>query len=223
LEENLLYHVLLEGRQLGPYDRRTIVGMRIKKTLTSADLLLDRRGERLTVADLIGRRRAEPEFQPNRSGSYSVVQAMHLAWLADQAGRGLAVPRFRGEIELRLQTRALRLSGRARRGLRLQEDRLKIPLDELAHARARGSLVDIALRASGGAPRQRLTLELFTPESAAEVVDLLRLPPWPPGDLPGLAPRKEKPAGAHPLAWGAVVGTALVVAAVLVWVLTRRV
>lgn len=27
-----IYHVLLEGRTVGPYDRRTIVGMRIKKT-----------------------------------------------------------------------------------------------------------------------------------------------------------------------------------------------
>ena len=26
-----VYHVLLEGRSMGPYDRRTIVGMCIKK------------------------------------------------------------------------------------------------------------------------------------------------------------------------------------------------
>ena len=30
---------MLEGRQVGPYDRRTIVGMRIKNTLTSDHLL----------------------------------------------------------------------------------------------------------------------------------------------------------------------------------------
>jgi len=33
--DQTIYHVLLEGRKVGPYDRRTIVGMRIKKTLTS--------------------------------------------------------------------------------------------------------------------------------------------------------------------------------------------
>ena len=47
--ENARYHVLLEGRRVGPYDRRTIVGMRIKKALTSADVLVTAEGGQLTV------------------------------------------------------------------------------------------------------------------------------------------------------------------------------
>ena len=51
--ENPVYHVLLEGRKVGPYDRRTIVGMRVKKTLDSKSVLLGSDGTRITVADLV--------------------------------------------------------------------------------------------------------------------------------------------------------------------------
>src|SRR4029453_7832312 len=55
-----IYHVLLEGRTVGPYDRRTIVGMRIKKALASDHVLIGADGDRLTVADLIHRRSPAP-------------------------------------------------------------------------------------------------------------------------------------------------------------------
>ena len=66
---------------MGPYDRRTIVGMRIKKTLTSQHELVTAEGARLTVADLLGAPPRDNNFQPNRSGSYSLVQARYSAAL----------------------------------------------------------------------------------------------------------------------------------------------
>src|SRR5687768_13245481 len=68
------FHVLLEGRTVGPYDRRTIVGMRIKQALTSEHVLIGTDGTQLTVADLI-QRKSPAQFNPDRSGSFSLVQA----------------------------------------------------------------------------------------------------------------------------------------------------
>jgi hypothetical protein len=218
--DNPLYHVMLQGRRVGPYDRRTIVGMRIKKTLTSADVVVAGNGQQFTVADLVKMGRPDGGFEASRSGSYSVVQAVHSAALVEATG--VAIPRFKDEIELRLQTKALRLSGRFRTGVGgWKEDRVKIPLTELVHARARGSLVELALRQGTAARLQRLVLELFTPEAAAEFVAALPvLAPWP--EAAG-GRSMAASAGPHPMVWGAVVGTALIVGALVVWVLLHRV
>jgi hypothetical protein len=217
--ENPLYHVLLEGRTVGPYDRRTIVGMRIKKALTSADVVVAASGVRLTVGDLVRKEGPDPSFEPSHSGSYSVVQAQHTAALVQAEEGAFAIPLFKGEVEVRVQTKALRLAGRHRVGRAWKDDRVKIPLECIAHARARGSLVDVALRAGAGEPLQRIGLELFTPEAAADLVACLHpAAPWPDGAAP-LA--RKTPRGPHPMTWAAVVGTALVVGTVLVWVLTR--
>ena len=63
-DNNSKYHVVLEGRRVGPYNRRTIVGMRIKQTLTSEHVLVDTQGKELTVGDLLGTPAA---FNPSRS------------------------------------------------------------------------------------------------------------------------------------------------------------
>jgi hypothetical protein len=215
-----VYHVLLEGRKVGPYDRRTIVGMRIKNALTSEHVLIASDGMQLTVSDLVKDRPRDNQFQPNRSGSYSLVQATYSASLLEVSGKGPRIPAFKGEIEARVQTGVLRLAGRFRHGLGWREDRIKVPLDCVVHARVRSSIVDLWLRNDAFGPMQRITLELFTHESAGEFVDWLpAATPWPeqdsrPGEL-------TRPKGAHPLLWGAVVGTAVVVGAILVWVLSR--
>ena len=216
--EHPLYHVLLEGRRVGPYDRRTIVGMRIKKTLTSDHVVLAGNGERLTVRELVKQGPLDGTFEASRSGSYSVVQAVHSAALVE--AQGAAIPRFRGEIEVRLQTKALRLAGRWRERMRWREDRVKIPLSDLAHARARGSMVDLGLRPGGAGKLQRVTLELFAPEAAGELVAALpQLAPWP--EVVKRVKSSRVVRGPHPLVWGAVVGTALVVGGLLVWVSTH--
>lgn len=178
-----VYHVMLEGRQVGPYDRRTIVGMRIRRTLTSEHELLTPEGQRLTVADLLKLRPRDNSFQPLRSGSYSLVQATYSASLLEVEGRGYPVPRFKGEIEARVQQDVLRMAGRFRSGLGWKEDRVKLPLRDIVHARVRSSIVDLWLRREGQAKLQRLTLELFTPESAGEFVEWLPdASPWPEQD-----------------------------------------
>lgn len=205
---NPTYHVLLEGRSMGPYDRRTIVGMRIKKTLTSDNVLLDSNGNRLSVGDLLGRRAPQSGFNASRSGAYSVVQATYAASLVAVRGKGggFSIPAFRGEIEARVQADVLRIAGRFRRGLGWRDDRIKIPLRSIAHARVAGSRVDLWLAAPGaapGGPLTQLSLELFSVEAAAEFVD------WLPDATPVPEVLQDTPGASRDngyLVWIAVIG-----------------
>jgi hypothetical protein len=188
--------------------------MRIKKALTSEHVLIASDGSRLTVADLVKLRPRDNAFQPNRSGSYSVVQATYPACVATGGG---AIPAFKGEVEARVQNEMLRIAGRLRQGLGWKDGRVKLPLADIAHARVRGSQVDLGLR-GGAAGMRRLTLELFTPNAAGEFVHWLpNAGPWPAADI-AAAPQSK---AAHPFVWGAVIGTAVAVGLVLVFVLTR--
>jgi hypothetical protein len=219
------YHVLLEGSRVGPYDRRTIVGMRIKKTLTSDHVLVGADGAQLTVGELIGRRSPRP-FNPERSGSYSVVQGAYAASLVQVSGTGLEIPRFKGEIEARVQADGvLRLAGRFRRGFGWKDGRVKIVLKDVAHARLAGTQVELGLRGDANGRPAQLTLELFTAEAAKEFVQ------WLPdaAPFPGSSPRAAgttptAPAASGQAVWMAavsVISVAVVVAVVFLVVLYR--
>lgn len=190
--DQAIYHVLLGDRKVGPYDRRTIVGMRIKKTLTSDHVLIGANGARKTVGELIGQRPSKP-FNADRSGSFSLVHATFVASLLELEGGGAAIPRFKGEIEARVQADVLRLAGRFRRGLGWKEDRIKIPLKDIVHARISGSQVDLWLRPTQpGAGMQRLSMELFTHEAAGELVDWFHdATPWPTAPAGAGKPRRD--------------------------------
>ena len=215
--EQTLYQVQLRGRTLGPYDRRTIIGMRIRKALTSADVLIRGDGSRLTVADLIGQRRSDQrrsDFGLSRSSSFSLVQATYTAAMTDLKAPGAEIPFFRGELEARVQGDVLRLAGRFRQGLFWKEDRVKLPLKDFVHARVRGSLVDLWLRSGkDGSQLHRMTLELFTPESAGEFVDWLpQATPYPTEQ--GL-PAVPVPTAMLVAALGVVLAVGIVLVAVL--------
>lgn len=216
-----VYQVLLEGRAIGPYDRRTIVGMRIKKALTSEHVLIRSDGTQLTVKELVNARPRDKTFESTRSGSYSVVQASYPASLLGVQGAGMSIPAFSGEIEARVQSKHLRVAGRFRQGLRWKDDRVKLPLQDIVHARVRASVVDLWLRSEGQHGFLRVTMELFTPEAAGEFVEWLpNATPWPqPDTQPAALPSS---ASGFPMVWLAVIGSAVLVAAVLALVLSRR-
>jgi hypothetical protein len=228
--DNPVYHVLLEGRRIGPYDRRTIIGMKVKKALASDQVLVGADGTRTTVGDLVRQGQADSAFAPSAfapsgysppAGGQAVVQGIHAAQLLEVEGRGYAIPPFRGELEVRVQTRVLRVSGRFREGLAWKEDRVKLPLQDIAHARLRGTVVDLWVRIADPAGMQRISLDLLSPEAAGELAENLSFTaPWP-GSEPLAARPPAAAGGLHPLLWAVVVGTALVVGGVLVWVLTR--
>lgn len=226
--QDSVYHVLVEGGQVGPYDRRTIVGMRIRKALAGSDVLLGADGRRLTVRELVRQRpagnlEASRAGEPSRGGSYSVVQGVHAASLVEVQGSGCCkVPAFQGEMEVRVQTRALRLQGRFRESLMWRQHRIKVPLEQIVHARVRGQLVDLGLRAEAAAPLQRVTLDLLAPDAAAELAaSLPHATAWP--QEPG-ANNRGRLQWTDPQAWGALLGTVLLVGAVLVvvWAVAYR-
>ena len=224
--ENPVYHVLHEGRKLGPYDRRTIVGMRVKRALESDQVLLGADGSRTTVRELVRGAQADAGFVPSGpsrpASSHSVVQGIHPAKLLEVEGQGVAIPPFQGELEVRVQTKVLRVSGRFREGRDWKEERVKFPLEDIAHARLRGTVVDLWIRSARPGRMQRISLDLLTPEAAGELAESLPFTaPWP-GSEP-LAARPQAGGGAlQPLLWVVVAAAAIVVAGVLVWVLTRH-
>lgn len=194
-----LFHVVLEGRTVGPYGWRTIVGMRVRRTLENTAVLLDAEGNRLTVGELIERRnRATRRAVVHRSSGFSIVLATFPTCLLGVEGEGFAIPRFRGELEARVQgDDVLRIAGRFRRGLGWRDGRVRLPLDKVLYARVNGSVVELWLQhAAAAGALQRVVLELFTPEAAGELVDWLPVAaPWPHAQLP--LPEPQAPALAY--------------------------
>jgi hypothetical protein len=219
------YHVLLDGRTVGPYDRRTILGMRIKHMLTGDHLLVTPDGARLTVRDLIGvtsEGGAEPAGDLDEPGA----QAASTGMLVDCGRGGFAVPRFQGEVEVRVQREVLRLAGRYRRALRWRDGRVKLPLKDVVYARGKGPRTDIWLQAAGASKLQRLALYMFTSEAADELA--ARLAPAADAAHPALVAAKAAAAGEPPpssvrVLAVAIGGVAIVVALVLLVLLYRRV
>ena len=218
--EQTSFHVLLQGRKVGPYDRRTIIGMRIKDTLTSEHVLLDGQGGELTVGDLIGGSRGS-DFTPTRGAGYSTVQATYSGSLVAVHGKGLHVPAFKGEIEIRVQADVLRIAGRFRQAFGWKQDRVKLVLQDIVHARIGGSWVELWVQAQPGCSPQRIALELFTPEAAGQLVDWLPAATLPPDAVPERTPGVATAPGQHML-WVSAGSVAVVVGIMFAVLLARR-
>ncbi len=183
------FHLVLGGRKVGPYDRRTIVGMRLKHVVSSSHVVIDDEGQQFTVAELIGRWPRGNDFNPNRTGGFSIVQANYPASLLSVAGKGYGIPKFQGEIEMRVQGDVLRVAGRFRERLGWRLDRIKLVINDIVHYQTSGSCVEIWMRIGDNKPMQRAVFELFTPEMAAELTTwLTNATPWPEPAAPAAAP-----------------------------------
>jgi hypothetical protein len=197
--EPLAYHVLHDGRRMGPYDRRTIVGLRIKKTLTSEHLLEASDGSRLTVAELVGGQ-PQPEFDAMRSGSYTSARFTCSATFVECERGAVEIPAFNGEVQVRAHPDMLRIAGMCRTGPALKEARVKLPVKNIVHVRAEGSRLELWLR--GG--------EQHAAGPGPDATPLPREAPV------AIGTPKEKNASLSPLLWAAVLGIALVAGLLLV-------
>lgn len=207
-EPSPTYYLLLDGRRIGPYDVKTLVGMRIKKALASDQVLVDPQGTRLTVGELVTRHRSR-KFEPQQSGSMSLVLAAFMGRLVAPDEDGLAIPAFRGLMEVRIQLDGLRLAGRFRQGLRWKEDRVKIPMAAVVHARNVGPRVDLWLKPeeTGHPGLRRLSVVLESTDDALDMLDKLTSATPPPPSLH--VPVAHNPLSGH-LVWLAVIGVAVV-------------
>jgi hypothetical protein len=215
------FHVLLDGKPVGPYNRRTIVGMRLKHTLSNKDVLVAPSGGQLTVGTLLSQRSPrESSFDPSRTSSRSVVVASYTASLYGVEGMGFEIPLFDGEIEARVQEGVLRLAGRYKQSGVWKDDRIKLPLPSVVHARAVGSRVDLWLKpkpnelqerakksTAATLPLQSLSLELFAPESAGDLMNHLPAATLPPRHLMSPQHVHSKPVW---LGWVAGIGVFMV-------------
>ncbi|MET0310973.1 MAG: rhomboid family intramembrane serine protease [Burkholderiaceae bacterium] len=172
-DTSTVFHVVLEGRTVGPYDRRTIVGMRIKKALTNDHVLIGDNGDQLTVGELIARRsRPSSGFAMSRNPhSTHLLPSYPVRFLKGGFG-------FRGEGEARLQPDILRIEGDRRSlGFLRKRARVKVPLNCIREAAVEGATVSFLLapEAPFGAAvlRSRVALALDSPDSARELFSFL--------------------------------------------------
>ena len=117
----------------------------------------------------------------------------------------------------------LRIAGSYRAGRAIKAGRVRLALKDVIHARLAGSRVDLWLRAGddASASLQRLALDLFSDDSARDLLHWLPdAKPWPHGQALA-APADRQITTGRPLLWAAVIGMALV-AALLLWLPLRR-
>lgn len=223
------YHVLLDGRTVGPYDRKTIVGMRIKRMLTGDHLLVAADGSRLTVRELVGGPQAGPSARRGAPGAPAAGSPVlgTFTGIRMEAGRGgTPIPAFKGELEVRVHADVLRLAGRRRRGFGWKDDRVKIALAEVVHARTKGPRADIWLQPAGAKKLQRMALHMFTAEAAEELLHCLPPATTDPDQPAAARVRAAEVQPAVPAARAlavAVLGISLVMALVLLVLMSSRI
>lgn len=206
------YHILLDKGSLGPFDRRTIVGLRVKNALTDTQQLLDSNGRKLSVQELVAWDARRARSRPD-SVTTSLIQASYPATLVGLQGRGFPVPRFHGEIEVRVQPEGLRVAGAFRRWSGWRQGRIKIPLEHIVHARTQGGQLALWLRPPGAGadtPGERMQSLTLAMRSAKEAQELLH---WLPAEPPpyGLAPAAPM-RGTGRMVWAVPVGMAAALA-----------
>jgi hypothetical protein len=133
------YRILLNDKQVGPYDRRTIVGMRIKKLLGNNVALLRSDGLPMTVAQLMMDRFEMADAQGVHHPAGAPASGLWPTFAVDFGGgwRGAGALGFVGKGELRFQGDVLRLTGQRKgRLFSSKQERMKLPMNTLASAQA---------------------------------------------------------------------------------------
>jgi hypothetical protein len=180
------YRLLLENKQVGPFDRRTIVGMRINKLIPKETSVLRSDGLLMSAAQLLADRneQADPQTGHLASAPMTAASVLWPTFLVNFGGNfwgllGAGALGFVGQGELRFQSDALRLRGQRKSGLfGSAEDRIKMPLADIAAVDAQGSTVRITLSANHRLVAQLkspiVKLRMDSPGSVAELIELVR-------------------------------------------------
>lgn len=134
------YQLLVGEQKLGPYDRRTIVGMRIKNLIDSHLPVNRSDGHSMTVAQLVADRFEMADADSLQKQAVSPpASGIWPAFLMD-CGGSLLKPGalgFIGKGELRFQGDHLRITANRKAGfMSTRADRVKLPLISLAAAHA---------------------------------------------------------------------------------------
>jgi hypothetical protein len=133
------YLILLPDKQVGPFDRRTIIGMRIKKLLDNNAPLRRSDGLGLTVAQLMMDRFEMADAQGPSAAEGVMASGLLPTFAVDFGGNWCSAGAmgFVGKGELRFQGDVLRISG-LRKGplFSSRQDRVKLPMAAITSAKA---------------------------------------------------------------------------------------
>ena len=148
------YSLVVEGRKVGPFDRRTIVGMRVKEMVADHNVIIRSDSHQMTVAELLADRfemadapvrglvaeEAPPAANPTGLWPTFIVNFGGSALRSGAFG-------FSGIGEMRYQGDLLRLTGRQRTGLLGKSDeRVKLALRSIGSVRYKGTAVEFWLK-----------------------------------------------------------------------------
>jgi hypothetical protein len=185
-ESGYRYHLLLGSKPLGPYDRRTIVGMRIKKLIDNDMPLRRSDGHQMSVAQLLADRFEMADAQTlQRQAVAPPASGIWPTFLADFGGGMMkkGALGFSGKGEVRFQGDHLRITGSRKNGLlRSATDRIKLPLAAIAKAQAASDAPQVLrLLLKPGQPFEEssknlpVRIGLDDAESVKELLELMNL------------------------------------------------
>ncbi len=181
------YHLLVGDSQLGPYDRKTIVGMHIKKTIGHNVLVRRSDSHEMTVAQLQADRFEMADAQPVQKQATSATASGIWPTFLINCGGSLLKPGafgFIGKGELRFQGDYLRLTANRKSGLvSTRNERIKLPLSAIQFAAPHDKHAKILrlqlkdMHAIEGLADYALALiALDDAESVKELLELMNLP-----------------------------------------------
>ncbi len=191
------YSLFVNGKALGPFERRMIVGMRVKDLINDSQIVLRDDGIELTVGQLVAdRKEATPighaEFAASSTFSASVLGAPSSGMWPEftvRFGGGPIKPGalgFNGSGQLSYQGDALRIRGNRRNaGLGMSRQELSLPVKAISTSMVDGVVIELFLvrgmpftESDEGTP---VRLELVAEREASDLWELLNMAP---GDLP---------------------------------------
>ncbi len=177
------YHLLLGNKPLGPYDRRTIVGMRIKKLVDNEMPLRRSDGHEMSVAQLLADRFEMADTQSlKRQAVAPPASGIWPTFLIDCGGSFIkpGALGFIGKGELRFQGDHLRITAHRKSGfMRTSSERIKLPLVGIASAQAAADAPGVLrLTLQAGQPFAEAGRNIpvrFTLDDAESVKELLEM------------------------------------------------
>jgi hypothetical protein len=178
------YLILLNGKQVGPFDRRTVVGMRMKKLLDNNTALLRSDGLPMTVAELTMDRHEVATATTQEDSAHNPLSGVWPSFQVDFGGgwtRAGALG-FTGPGELRFQGDALRLTGQ-RNGVFFgsKQVRITLPIDGVAWTRPSNkdaSILEVMLKPSQlfrNIKRLPLEIKLEDMDAVRELLELISM------------------------------------------------
>ena len=180
------YHLSIGDHPLGPYDRRTIVGMRIKNLIENNIAVRRSDGHQMTVAQLLADRFEMADADSLKSQAISPPASGIWPTFLMNCGGNLMRPGalgFIGKGELRFQGDHLRLTANRKNGMiSTRQARSKLPITALLFATVHASQADVLVlqlkpehRVEGLVGNAPAHIRLDDAESVTELLELMNL------------------------------------------------